>query len=129
MLRKYFTAFRQRKTSWKNWSCIFWSIRWCHVHFHKLYHIQKQMFTGILQNSCSGNFEKNPGTYPWWNTMLVKLQTFPQYYWSRTPPWMFSCLFSKIFRTAVFIQHLWMVAYWFTHVNCRVNVGQECEDM
>ena len=33
----------------------------------------------------------------------------------------------KIFRTAAFIQHLWMVASWFTHVGCRVNVGQECQ--
>ena len=56
----YFTFFCQRKISWEKWSYILWSIRWCHVCFHKLY--QKQLLTVILQNSCSRTFWKNPET-------------------------------------------------------------------
>ena len=58
----YFTFFCQRKISWEKWSYILWSIRWCHVCFHKLYQIQKQLLTVILQNSCSRTFWKNPET-------------------------------------------------------------------
>ena len=39
--------------------------------------------------------EKSAGAYPWWSSMPVKLQTFPQFYWSRTLPWIISWIFSK----------------------------------
>ena len=61
-------------------------------------------YTGILQNSCSNNFGKQPGTYPWRSTMLVKLQTFPQFYWSRTLQWMFSWIFSK------YLEQMWLAS-------------------
>ena len=36
LLGKYFTFSRQRKTTWKTWSYIFWSIRWCHARVYIL---------------------------------------------------------------------------------------------
>ena len=129
MLRKYFTFYCKGKPARKKWLYIFWSIRRCHVCFYKLYQIQKQLLTGILQNCCYISFWKKTQTYLWWSTMLVKLQTFPQFYRSRTLPWIISWISSKIFRTAIFIQHLWTVASWCTLIIFRVNVRQECEDM
>ena len=43
---KLFSSKENRVT--KKWRYIFWSIRWCHVRFHILYQIQKQLLTGIL---------------------------------------------------------------------------------
>ena len=38
----------QKENRVKKWNYIFWSIRWCHVRFHILYQIQKQLLTRIL---------------------------------------------------------------------------------
>ena len=86
---------------------------------HKRKNSQKQLFTDVLQNSCSERFFLNiVKKQLCWSLLLIKLQTW------RTPTQLFSCEYCELLKNSFLwnASRLWVQSWYFSYSLCHCFV-------